>query len=197
MTKKRVELLINILQDPEIQEAIESNQFNRAYTLIKHRARPGVLALTIGALTDLLLESGINPLLHMNSIPTYFAYLANQLRDLIIPQNITYLSVKAFNYCEPLRSVKFEGGITELQMYAFASCPNLISVSIPRSVNMISSHAFWDCPSLERVYYDGTVEEFQNFVDLQIDREGYNLPDMQCSDGLFYWDSYDGEWKEE
>ena len=197
MNMDKAGLLVNILRDPEIQEAIEDNQFNRVYTLVRYKARASVLALTVGAFTDLLLESGINPLLHMNSIPTYFAYRTDNLKDLVIPRNVTSISIEAFSFCGSLRSVRLEDGVTELPMYAFASCQNLASVNIPRSVEMISSHAFYDCPSLERVNYEGTVEEFQYYVDLHIDGNGYSLPDVQCSDGLLYWDSYGSEWREE
>ena len=49
---------------------------------------------------------------------------------------------------------------------AFSNCSNLTSVSIPNSVTSIGWYAFYGCTGLTDVYYDGSIEEWNEiFID--------------------------------
>ncbi|MBQ7499578.1 MAG: leucine-rich repeat protein [Clostridia bacterium] len=47
---------------------------------------------------------------------------------------------------------------------AFRGCETLKSVSIPKSVTLIGDHAFFRCEALEKVYYEGSEEEWKNIT---------------------------------
>ena len=78
--------------------------------------------------------------------PLYYAhhlYLnGNEITDLIIPKDVTYISSNAFSYCSSLTSVTIPNSVTSIGEFAFYNCSSLTSVTIPSSVTSIGRSAF-------------------------------------------------------
>lgn len=137
-------------------QLIDNNEYQKLYTLI-HDA--SVYAADISKLTHILLESGINPLEYMSTMPTYYsAYLSIDSVD--IPSNIVYIEESAFEYCD-----------------------KLTSVVLPQSVKTIDEFVFYSCSKLTRVTYLGTMEQFQE-IDIARRWADDTITQIECTDGV-------------
>ena len=67
----------------------------------------------------------------------------------------------AFSSCwETLTELVIPDGVTTIGIRAFDCCGILSKIKIPASVTVIEESAFWGCDSLADVYYGGTEEEW-------------------------------------
>lgn len=107
------------------------------------------------AVTYLLLESGINPLVYMSRVPEYYLYgqkgVTSSIKSLIIPSSIKDIEVQAFSNCKSLNEVSIPSSVEKIGYEAFADCNSLKSVVIPGSVKNIGSGIFYYCTSLKDV----------------------------------------------
>lgn len=113
------------------------------------------------AFTALLLKNNINPLEYMNEIPNYFAYELD-IKEFVIPNNVTNISYAAFEGCNDLTNIIILGSITSIYSDAFKDCISLTNINIPKSVKVISYGAFNGCINLTDVYYEGSKEDWEN-----------------------------------
>ena len=74
-----------------------------------------------------------------------------EIKNLIIPNEVTYISKHAFGNCSYIESVTIPNSVTFIGEAAFRGCTSLTSITIPNSVTQISKYAFSDCSSLETV----------------------------------------------
>ena len=74
-----------------------------------------------------------------------------EIKDLVIPESVTYIKKNAFQHCSSLKSVTILNGVMSIGEYAFAGCKNLTSVTIPNSVTSIGENAFSNCDHLKSV----------------------------------------------
>lgn len=90
------------------------------------------------------------------SNPLYYAaqiFSENEeIKDLIIPDNVESIKAFAFYNCSNLTSVTIPDGVTSIGYRAFCGCTNLSSVIIPNSMELIGRRAFAECPNLTKVY---------------------------------------------
>ena len=81
--------------------------------------------------------------------PMYYAKKlklnGTEIKDLVIPNNITQIKDYAFYSCTGLTSVTIPNSVTKIGDHAFSECYGLTSVSIPNSVTEIGSDAFESC----------------------------------------------------
>ncbi len=99
---------------------------------------------------------------YADSNPMYYAdklYLNNRevSGEVIIPNNVTYIPVYAFEGCESITAVKIPNSVTGIDGQAFGGCINLTSVTIPDSVTMIGYDAFNGCKNLIHVVIPESV----------------------------------------
>lgn len=65
-----------------------------------------------------------------------------EVKDLIIPEDITEINEFAFSGCNSLSSLKIHDAVNSINNYAFNGCKNLTTISIPSSVSKIGGYAF-------------------------------------------------------
>ena len=71
--------------------------------------------------------------------------------DVTIPEGVTSIGTRAFDFCSSLASVTIPWSVTSIGDEAFDGCGSLASVTIPGSVTSIGTRAFWGCKSLANV----------------------------------------------
>lgn len=118
------------------------------------------------AFTALLLKNNIKPLIYMNKMPSFFACELD-IKEFVIPNNITNISYGAFEGCNDLTNITILGSITSIDSNAFKDCISLTNITIPKSVELILSYAFDGCYNLTDVYYEGSKEDWEN-IDVKI-----------------------------
>ena len=88
--------------------------------------------------------------------PLYFAHHIysdekTEITKLTIPNGVTGIGSKAFDYCTELTSIEIPSSVTSIGDHAFSGCTGLTSVEIPNSVTSIGFQAFWGCSGLTKV----------------------------------------------
>ena len=112
------------------------------------------------------------------------AFSHSGVETLFIPSGVKEIGVRAFGYCQDLKSVTiapgehiiggwtFEGckaltsvtlgeGITEIPIRMFDGCESLASIVIPDGVKIIHILAFAQCPNLTSITIPSSVTEFR------------------------------------
>lgn len=87
-----------------------------------------------------------------------FGYCKN-LKSIVVPDTVEYISGEAFRSCENLETVTLGKNVKEMAEYVFAFCPSLQEVTIPDSVTNISINTFYDCKSLKKVVWGKGLTE--------------------------------------
>ena len=80
-----------------------------------------------------------------------------EIKEFIIPDDITTIGDYAFYNCSGLTSVTIPNSVTSISDYAFARCFGLTSVTIPNSVTTIGNYAFSGCSGLTSVNIPNSV----------------------------------------
>ena len=97
--------------------------------------------------------SGENPLVYANDL-----YVNGELvRDLVIPDEVSYIGDNAFCGYDGLRSVTIPSSVTNIGAHAFASCTGLTSITIPNSVTDIGVYAFAGCSGLANIAIPNSI----------------------------------------
>jgi hypothetical protein len=114
------------------ENLIDDNRWEEVYTF----AQKELFMTDEGQFTSYLLSADIHPENYFRELPGYFLYKSD-MKEFIIPDNITSIGYSAFGGCE-----------------------NLTSITIPNSVTIIGTSAFEGCTSLATVNYSGTQAQW-------------------------------------
>ena len=90
-----------------------------------------------------------------------FEYCAS-LQSVTIPDSVTSIGFRAFQGCSSLQSVTIPDSVTSIGDSAFYGCSSLHSVTIPDSVTSIGDYAFWGCKFLQSVTIPDSVTSIGN-----------------------------------
>lgn len=113
----------------------------------------------------------------------------NSLTSVVIPDHVKSINGSAFGYCESLREVTISSSITYVSADTFSSVP-LTSVVVPEKVSVIDARAFGyndqvtrvyfpktlqtigvmafdDCPNITDVYFEGSEEEWNEYITIE------------------------------
>ncbi|MCR5849454.1 MAG: leucine-rich repeat domain-containing protein [Bacteroidaceae bacterium] len=94
-------------------------------------------------------DASANPLIFAQHL---YSDEYTEIKDLVIPDEVTIISNYAFSGCSGLTSVIIPNSVTSIGDYAFCVCTSLTSITIPENVTSIGSHAFYDCYKQKDVY---------------------------------------------
>lgn len=108
------------------------------------------------------------------------------IESIYIPDSVTYMGGGVFENCNDLQSVRLSNNLGSIEDAAFYFCDSLKEITIPASVKKIGKDAFRGCSEDIRVYYSGTVEQFDQ-IGLYDDEDDSLLfgcvEFIQCTDG--------------
>ncbi len=71
--------------------------------------------------------------------------------EVIIPEGVTVIDVRAFSGCTTVTSVKFPSTLVKVSDYAFENCSAITELYVPDSVTSIGKGAFSGCSSLVKI----------------------------------------------
>ena len=94
-----------------------------------------------------------NPLVYADNL--YFN--GTLLTNLIIPDSVTSISARVFEYCTGITSITIPDSVTSIGEAAFRGCSGLTSVTIGNSVTSIGNYAFCNCTSLKSITIPDSV----------------------------------------
>lgn len=74
-----------------------------------------------------------------------------ELTKVVIPDNVTRISLEAFAGCSNLTSITISDSVTHIASGAFRNCSSLSSVELPASLTEITNNPFESCRSLRSI----------------------------------------------
>ncbi len=111
-----------------------------------------------------------------------FGY-CKSLTSITIPDSVTSIGQRAFSHCYSLIDISIPNGVSFIDDSTFFNCENLKSITITNSIKRINSSAFGLCNSLSDVYYDGTIDEW-NDISLGDNNDMLTQSTIFCSDSV-------------
>ena len=135
-------------------------------------------------------------------------YSCRSLKKVYCSNNISILSNGAFYDCQKLKKIKFPSNLKQIDSnacrdlfnitkinlgdtkietigtYVFSYCQNLQKIILPSTLTKINSYAFRYCYKLQDVYYNGTINQW-NEVTIMTSGNDYLLnATIHCKDGI-------------
>lgn len=91
-------------------------------------------------------------------IEEYAFSRCNNVKSVVIPNNLTKISDYAFSYCEGLENITFGSKIEEIGNHSFWGCINIKELIFPDSVKYIGAGAFYQCRELSKITIGKNLE---------------------------------------
>ena len=86
-----------------------------------------------------------------------------KLKEVDMPENLTFLGDSVFQGCTALESIRIPCGIEEIYYNTFQDCP-LKSIVLPNSIKRLEWQAFSNCTEIKEVFYCGTEKEWKDVL---------------------------------
>lgn len=102
------------------------------------------------------------------------------LKNVNLPNDIMSIGQDAFKNCTGLEKIVIPDGTYTVCHGAFEGCTSVTEITIPKSLTDLANYAFADCTALEKIYYNASdlnAEEYKDyiFVNCGRDTEGVNV----------------------
>ena len=121
-----------------------------------------VIVSDIAAWCDIIFgDGGANPLYYAKHL---YSDENTEIKDLVIPNNVTSIGERTFSDCSSLTSVTIPNSVTSIGYRAFENCSDLTSVTISNSVTSIGEWAFRNCSGLTTVTIPNSVMSIGNYA---------------------------------
>lgn len=168
----------NILE--EYIDTIQKNDWDKFYQELDFDQS------TFGEVTQLLIESGIDPLDNITYVPENYLYNNWEILNISLPNNIDTIQSAAFEGCDNLESISLPDNLKIIDARVFHSCSDLKSITLPKTLEYLGSGNFDYCDSLETVDFEGSCEQFLALIKDKIDIFNYcdKLENVSCNDGF-------------
>lgn len=127
-------------------------------------------------ITEIILPDTIN---HIG----FEAFARTAISDFVVPEGITVLRYRTFDYCTELERVVLPESLTEIEYRAFSDCSKLVDVNIPLSVTKIGSWAFSNTAITSVTIPEGVTSLVGVFESCQ-SLAKVNLPDSLTEIGM-------------
>lgn len=186
----------------EQKEYIEKN-----ITLISNNEWEEFFKNAPDGMGTILYKAGINFIDDMNSIPENCFYGDDELKNIILPDNIIRIGESAFRrcsslssinipdsviriddnaftYCTNLTNITIGNGVTSIGNWAFSSCSNLTRIEIPSSMKFISWGAFEGCSNLLSIDFKGTKSQWAKITRDKWWCSNSGITHVVCTDGV-------------
>lgn len=108
--------------------------------------------------------------------PSAFENCLN-IKEVLIPRNVTELGHNAFFNCRNLEKVTIQAPITVLPNAIFKDCWNLQSISLPDTIQFIGDSAFHNCGELKYIDYPKGLTKIGAFAFYQTGLTRILIPD--------------------
>lgn len=170
--------LKNLLEDHI--DMIQEEDWARLYQQVDYDAD------TFGEMTQLLIESEIDPLDQLDYVPENYFCKNWNIMSINLPNTIIKIDSSAFEGCEYLESVILPNGLKDIGPWVFHSCPSLKSIILPKTLEYIGDGNFDYCDELDTVNFEGTCEQFLSLIEDNTEMFKYSdkLEEISCNDGF-------------
>ena len=113
------------------------------------------------------------------TISPYMFYEVDNLRSIVLPEDITYIGEKAFG-SSGLQRVSIPGTVKEIGYSAFSQCYGLISLELNKGLETINREAFYLCYSLREISLPSTLKRINQYAFCMCS----SLKEIDFSEGL-------------
>lgn len=96
----------------------------------------------------------------VTSVQVKAFYRNEDIVNVTIGNNVTYVGKYAFYQCQNLETVKFGKRVSFISTCAFTQCPNLESVILPASVKRLGAKVFYKCNSIRVIQIESSALEY-------------------------------------
>lgn len=142
-------------------------------------------------MTQILIESGIDPLDSLNYVPENYLCKNWNIISINLPNTIIGIDSSAFEGCENLESITLPNGLKNIGPWVFHSCHSLKSITLPKTLDYIGDGNFDYCEDLEIVNFEGSCEDFIALIEDNTEMFKYSdkLEEISCNDGFISIDT--------
>ncbi len=98
------------------------------------------------------------------SIGSFAFEICSGLTEITIPNRVKSIGQFAFFSCNRLTNITLGDSVTSIGDYAFCDCSRLSSIIIPSSITSIGDFAFHGCKKLDKVYYYGKYKKWEKIL---------------------------------
>ena len=132
------------------------NGYVDGYLVYENNSKSKLIACSTGAVGSITLPNTVTTIKEKA-----FEYCGG-LTSVTIPNSVTSIGWGAFEYCSGLVSVTISNSVTSIESSAFDGCESLTSVTIPNGVTSIGYAAFSGCTALTSVVIPNSVTNIGN-----------------------------------
>lgn len=154
--KEKLRDVINWLNEPEIKELVDNNEFSALYTRC--------LVVPLEILTSVFIASDIEFLSYLKIIPIR-SFLGLPLKSIKIPNNIKTIEEKSFLGCS-FEEIVIPEGVEAILTEAFSFERSLQKATLPQSLKLLGMRIFYQCENLKVITYNGTLRDLKDLMDL-------------------------------
>lgn len=103
-------------------------------------------------------------------------YNCSSLREVLMPNTVTYVGDAAFQNCTSLHTIIFSDALTILRDYICSDCSALTSVHLPTNLQTIRFRSFYNTSSLKKVDFPSTVDRIYDYAFYNCGLDSLSLP---------------------